>query len=70
MVRICIQMLRMSLEGLEFAFECFESCLNGLNLHSNASNLFQRIQVCIRLVRIPLECLEFAFECFKSLLNG
>ena len=52
MVRIYIRMLRIWFEWLEFAFEClklfrmvricircFESLSNGLNLHSNVSNL-------------------------------
>ena len=34
-VRICIRMLRIPLEWIEFAFECFKSCTNTSNLHSN-----------------------------------
>ena len=61
-------------------FECFDSDLNGSNLHSNASNPFRMVGICIRMLQIhfkfAFECLEsllnglnFAFECFESLLN-
>ena len=62
MVSICIRMLQIPFELLEFAFKCFESHLNGSNFHSNALNL-------VRIVRIPLECLDFVFEGFESLWN-
>ena len=39
MVRICILMLRIHFEWLEFAFESFESRSKGWNLNSNASNV-------------------------------
>ena len=70
MVQVCIHILRIPFEGLEFAFkrfkcfefafECFESCLNGSNLHSNASNPFQTL-------RIPFEWFEY--ESLSSGLN-
>ena len=66
MVRIWIQMVQMvqiSFEWFEFAFQCFESPLNGSNLHSNALNSD-------RMDWIPFEWVEFAFECFKSHSNG
>ena len=50
-------MLRIPFEGLEFAFELFESLLKGSNFYSNAS-------------KIHFEWLEFALECFVSLSNG
>ena len=62
-IRICIQMIRTPFELFEFAFECFESLLNGSNLIKNASNNF-------RMLRILFEWFEFAFECFESLSNG
>ena len=46
----------MPFKWLEFAFECFEPCLKGSNLHSNALNW--------------IEQLEFALECFEFLSNG
>ena len=67
MVSICIGMLRIPFEWLEFAFECFKSLSNGSNLNSNASNLFRMAQICIRMLRNPFEWFEFAFECFESL---
>ena len=35
MLRICIRMPRIPFEWFEFAFNCFESRLNALSLHSN-----------------------------------
>ena len=55
MVRICIWMLRIPFEWLEFAFECFH---------------FRMLLICIRMLWIPFECFEFVFECFESLSNG
>ena len=67
MVRICIRMLQIPFEWLEFAFECSESLSNSLKLHSNASNPFRVVQISIR---IPFEWFEFAFECFESGSNA
>ena len=74
MDRICIRMLRIPFEWLEFAleffqflqfpFECFESHLKGSNLDSNASNPFRMVLICNRMLQIPFEWVEFAFECF------
>ena len=79
MVRICIWMLRIPFEWLEFvfvcfetfkrfefAFECFESLSNGSTLHSNASNRFRILSICILILRIPFEWLEFVFEGFET----
>ena len=52
---------------VEFAFECYESLSNVLNLHSNASNPFRMVRMCMRMLRIPFEQLEFALEWFGSL---
>ena len=66
MFRISIQMLRIPFEGLEFAFERFESLSNGSNFDSNASNPFRMVGICTRMLRIPFEW----FECFESLSSG
>ena len=63
--RIWIRMLRIPFEWFEFAFACFESLSNDLNLHSNASNPFWMVWICIRMLWISFEGLEFAFECFE-----
>ena len=79
-------MLRIPFEWFEFAFafESFESLLDGSNLHSNAMNPFRKcsnsqlntlnpfrmVRISIGMLRIPFEWLEFAFECFESLSNG
>ena len=52
-VRICIGTLRIPVEWLEFAFECFESFSNGWNLHSNALDPFQVVRNCFGMIRIP-----------------
>ena len=52
-----------------FAFECFDSLLNGLNLHSNASNRFRMVRIWIRMVEISFEGFEFGLECFEFLSN-
>ena len=70
MARICIQILRIFFEWLEFRFECFESLSNVSNLDLNASNPFQMVRICIRILRIPFEWLEFGCECFEPLSNG
>ena len=80
MVRTCIRMLRIPFEGLEFAFERFESHSNVSNLYSNASNPVRMVRICIRTLRIPFlgleiaferfESFEFTFECFVSHSNG
>ena len=51
-VQICIQILRIWLEWLEFAFE---SCLKCSNLHSNASNLVGMVRIPIGMLRIPFQ---------------
>ena len=81
MVEIGIQMHRMLFELFELVFECFESCSNGsnfhsnalnpvrmvsLNCHSNASNLVRMVGICIRVLRITFEWLKFAFKWFES----
>ena len=43
-------------EWLEFAFECFESLMNGSKLDLNPSNLF--------------EWFQFPFEWLESFFNG
>ena len=58
MVLICIRMLGIPFERFEFAFECFESLLNGSNLHSNASNPFPMVRISIRKFRIAFECFD------------
>ena len=80
MVRICIQMLPIPVEWLEFgvelfesfefAFECFESLLNGSNLISNSANHFRTVRICFQILRMFFKWLEFAFECFESLSNS
>ena len=79
MVRICIRMLQIPLEWLEFAFECFKSCSNAKSLHTHASNTFLNlnsnafepmIQIYIQMLQIWSEGFEFAFECFDSLSSG
>ena len=69
--------MRIPFEWFEFAFECFESILNGYNfsfeclecrlkgsnLHLNASNL-------VRMLQISFGWLEFTFELFESLSSG
>ena len=62
-------MLRIPFEWFKFEFECFESFLNGSNLHLNALNLFRMVRICIRMIRISFEGFKFEFECFKSLSN-
>ena len=66
-ITICIRMVRIWFEGLEFTFECFESLSNGLNVHLNP---FRMVRIWIRKLRISFECFEFAFENFKSLSSG
>ena len=70
MVRIYIRMLQVPFEWVKFTFECFETLLNGLNLHSNASNWVRMVRICIQMLRIWFELLEFAFECFESRSKG
>ena len=55
---------------LKYAFEWFESRLNGLNLNSNCFNSLRLVQVYIRMLRILIKRFEFAFECFKSRSNS
>ena len=59
-IKIHIQTLKVWFEWFEFGLECFESLSNGLNLHSNASNLYRMVG--IRSFKFSP---EFAFECFK-----
>ena len=66
MVRIYIRIVQVPFEWVEFTFEDFETLSNGLNLHSNASNVVRMVRICIRMFRSWFELLEFAFECFKS----
>ena len=70
MVGIGIWMPRIPFEWLEFAFEFFESCLNGWNLHPNDLNPVQMVGIGIWVLRILLKWLELAFECFESHSNG
>ena len=69
-------MVRVPFQWFELAFECFKSCLNGSNLHSNgsnpsqymhlnASNFVGRVGICIRMVQIPFDWFKFAFKCFE-----
>ena len=68
MVRICILMLWIWFELLEFAFKCFESSLKGSNLHSNGSNLVRMVRIYIWMLRIPFEWLgEASWSQIKSL---
>ena len=80
MLRICIRMLwirfklldigfRISFEWLGFAFECFESLSNGLNLHSNSSYLVRRVRICIWMLRSLFDWLQFEFEWLESSVN-
>ena len=75
MVGICIPMLLIWFEWLEFGFECFESLSNGSNLHSNASNPFEWFEFgfecfeSFQMVRIPFEWLEFGFDFFEPRLK-
>ena len=82
MIRICIQMVQIPFECLEFAFECFETRSNGWNLHSSASNTVQNGGICIKCFEShsngwnwhsnasnPDLLLELAFEWFKSCLG-
>ena len=69
MVPICIWMVRITFQRLEYAFECFKYRSKGSNLHSNASNLVRMVRICIRMLRIPFELLKFSFEWFKLLVT-
>ena len=68
-LRIGIRFLQMPFERLEFAFKCFECCLKGSNLHSNALKLVRMVRSCFRLLWFPFERFKFTFECFESLSN-
>ena len=70
MVQICIRMIRIPIEWLEFELQYFEALSNASNLHLNALNPFRMVRICIRMLRIPFKWVEFAFECFESLSNG
>ena len=70
MLRICIKMVRIPFEWLEFAFERFIFLSNDSNLDSNSSNLVRSVQIWIRMLRMPFEWFEFALECFEFLSNG
>ena len=59
-------MLRIPFEWLEFAFECFESHLKGMNLHSNGLSLVRKARICIRMLHVPVKWFEFAFECLSN----
>ena len=59
-------MLRIPFEWLEFGLERFESLSNGLNLHSNASNLFRIVRIWIRMLQITYEWFEFEFRISNS----
>ena len=63
-------MVRISFEGFELAFKCFESLSSGFNINSNALNPFRMVRICSRMLHIPFEWFEFAFKCFISLSNG
>ena len=63
MVQICIRILLIPFEWLEFVLECFETLSNGSNLHLNALNPFRMARICIRMPPIT-------FECFESHSNG
>ena len=63
MVRICIRLLQVPFELFKFTFECFESLLNGSNLHSNASNSFRKIRIYIQMFRIPFEWFKCGLKC-------
>ena len=72
MFRICIQMVRITFEGFEFAFDCFESRSNGSNLHSNEFSLESPSNGSHLhyIARILYECFEFAFDYFESRSNA
>ena len=69
-----------SFEWLEFAFECFDSHSNSLNLHSNASNPFPMVRISIWMLWISFEVafewleslfnVKIAFKCFETRSNG
>ena len=60
MVRICIQIILISFEGFEFAFDCFEFCspicIRMVRISSMA-------RICIWVLRILFEWFEFTFKC-------
>ena len=58
MIRICIRMLQIPFEWLEFELESLE-------LLSNASNPFRTVRICIQMLQIPFEWFEFDLECFE-----
>ena len=66
MVTICVRMLRIPNEWLEFAFECLESLSNGSNLYTNASNFLRTFRILIQMLRISFEWFEFAFKCHSN----
>ena len=77
-------MFKIPFEWLEVAFKCFECCLNGSNLHSNASNLVRMVRIpffkgsnlhsnCsnfIGMVRICIRLVRIPFEWFEYRLNN
>ena len=67
MVEICIRILRIPFEWLEFAFEYLESLSKGLKLDLKASNPFRMIRIWSGMLRIPFEWFKFALEWFESL---
>ena len=81
MVRICIQLLQISIECFQFVIEWLESLSNCSNLHLIASNLVQMlpisiqnpcrmVPICTRLLQIPFKCFQFPFKWLESLSNG
>ena len=72
--RICIRMVWMPFQWLEFVFKSLKS----FESLSNASNPFQMVRIWIRMLSIgirmlwiPFELmLKFAFYCFESRLKG
>ena len=50
-----------SVSMLEYTFECFESCSNASNFHSNGLNLWL-VQICIRMLQICIRMLSISLN--------
>ena len=50
MVQICMRMIRIPIEWLEFALQYYESLSNASNLHLKALNPFRMVRICIRML--------------------
>ena len=70
MVRICIWMLWIPFEWLEFELECFETLSTGSNFHLNASNPFQMARICIRMLAITFECFPMQIRTVQKIFKA